>query len=142
MELDLYTFASTTNYPSEAFIFVQRGLDFTAKRLFGDSPAGDASEKECDTCDETTPDRNVTGQQLCCGLRDFAIEQYGLLARSVLKHWHVHKSEDFGRIVFAMVNAGLMRKTDDDSIKDFEDVYDFADAFVCRLQLDEAQGNS
>jgi uncharacterized repeat protein (TIGR04138 family) len=79
----------------------------------------------------------VSGQQLCLGLRDFAVEQYGLLARAVLRSWGVTRCDDFGRIVFAMVEAGLMQKTQDDDLTDFEGVYDFAEAFAPKLQLSE-----
>lgn len=64
------------------------------------------------------------------GLRDYAIRQYGLLARTVLTHWNVRRTEDFGRIVFAMVQAGELRKSDDDSPGDFREVYDFDEAFA------------
>lgn len=136
MEIDLDTIADNTKYPLEAFLYVHRGLDFTARRLHGDRPV------DSDPRGATPDERHISGQQLCLGLRDYALEQYGLLARSVLRHWHIHKSEDFGHIVFAMVDAGLMRKTEDDTIEDFKNVYDFADAFVPRLQLNETAGNS
>ena len=136
MEIDLHTLAGTTSYPPEAFVFVHRGLDFTVRRLHGDAP------KDAEVDGEPPASRHVSGQQLCCGLRDYAIEQYGLLARSVLKRWHIHKSEDFGHIVFALVDASMMRTTENDSIEDFKDVYNFADAFVPRLQLNESAGNS
>lgn len=134
MVIDLTTVAESTKYPLEAFLFVHRGLDFTARRIHGDPP--DSQDDQQMNC----PERHVTGQQLCQGLRDYAAREYGLMARSVLKHWHIHRSEDFGHMVFAMVEAGLMRKTDEDSIADFTDVYDFAAAFAPRLQLDEATG--
>ena len=47
----------------------------------------------------------------------------------VLSHWHVRRTEDFGRIVFAMIAEGLMSKTDDDTPEDFRAVYDFEEAF-------------
>ena len=134
MGIDLTTVADSTNYPLEAFLFIHRGLDFTARRVHGDPP--DDQDDQRMNC----PERHVTGQQLCQGLRDYAAREYGLMARSVLKHWHIHRSEDFGHMVFAMVDAGLMRKTDEDSIADFTDVFDFAAAFAPRLQLDEATG--
>ena len=71
------------------------------------------------------------------GLRDFAKREYGLLARSVLARWNIHHSEDFGRIVFAMVNGGLMHKTQDDTIADFIDVFRFDEAFSKPLLLSE-----
>ena len=134
MTIDLETVANSTKYPLDAFLFVHRGLDFAARQIHGDPPDG----PEAKPADDAS--RHVTGQQLCCGLRDYAIREYGLMARSVLKHWRIHKSEDFGHVVFAMIDAGLMRKTDEDTLQDFTDVYDFAYVFAPRLQLDEAAG--
>ncbi|MEL7089230.1 MAG: Minf_1886 family protein, partial [Planctomycetota bacterium] len=75
------------------------------------------------------PSRHVTGRILCEGLRDFALQQYGLLAGTVLRRWRVTRCEDFGRIVFAMVEAGMMHKTDEDSLEDFEGLFSFREAF-------------
>jgi len=104
-------------YPIEAFAFVREGLAFTASRVHHDNAM---LEK---------PERHVSGQQLCFGLRDLAIERFGLLAPLVLHHWNVERTEDFGRIVFAMIDVGLMSKTDEDSLDDFRAVYDFEEAF-------------
>ncbi len=113
----------STRYPLDAFIFVQRGLDFTVRREHGE-PADDY-----DPSDPDQPSRHVTGQQLCLGLRDFAIQQYGLLAGTVLRRWRVTRCEDFGYIVFAMVDAGMMHKTDVDTIEDFTNAFSFREAF-------------
>jgi len=105
-------------YPPEAYVFVQEGLRFTAERVAEeDSAAGREG-------------RHVTGQELCLGLRDYAIDQFGPLAGVVMDHWRVRGTEDFGRIVFAMVEAGLLRTTDEDSIEDFRAVFDFGEAFA------------
>jgi len=136
MAIDLETVAHSTKYPVEAFLFVHRGLEFTTRDVHGEPP--DDQDDEHAKCSS----RHVSGQQLCQGLRDYAAREYGLMARRVLMRWHIHKSEDFGHIVFAMVDAGLMRTTDEDTIADFTDVYDFADAFAPRLQLDETTGKS
>ena len=109
-------------YPMEAFSFVREGLTFTAEQLHGDPQALPEG------------DRHISGQQLCLGLRDFAIERYGLMAPVVLEHWNVRRTEDFGRIVFSMIEHGLMCKTDDDTLEDFKAVFDFDEAF-CRDQL-------
>ena len=122
METDLFTVARSTKYPIDAFLFVQRGLDFTAQRVHGAAKPGAAPAG-----------RHVTGQQLCGGLRDYALAQYGMLARTVLRHWHINKSEDFGAIVFAMIEAGMMHKTAEDSAEDFAGVYDFEEAFAASL---------
>ncbi len=77
----------------------------------------------------------MSGRQLCEGLRDFAIQEYGLMARAVLKRYRILSCEDFGQIVYAMVDSGLMHKTDEDDIAEFSGVYDFAEAFASSLSL-------
>lgn len=104
-------------YPLDAFQFVRDGLNYTARR------------EHDDYIDLPDHDRHITGQQLCIGLRDFAIESFGLLAPEVLNHWNIHRTDDFGRIVFAMIDVGLFSKTPDDSLDDFRAVYDFDEAF-------------
>lgn len=126
MEQNLLQVVQATKYPLDAFAFLQRGLGFTVERIHGEAPDDDT---------EDIPNRHISGRDLCFGLRDFAIEQYGLMARTVLRHWRINASEDFGHIVFAMVDAGLMHKTDEDCIEDFVDVFDFADAFSKRIEL-------
>ena len=104
-------------YPIEAFNFVREGLSYTAQGVHGDP--------------ESLPemDRHIGGQQLCLGLRDFAIEKYGMMAPVVLAYWNVRRTDDFGRVVFAMIDHGLMSKTDEDQLDDFRAVYDFDEAF-------------
>jgi uncharacterized repeat protein (TIGR04138 family) len=75
-------------------------------------------------------DRHVTGQELLEGIRRLALEQFGLMAKPVLNSWGVRATDDFGNIVFNLVNAGLLGKTDEDRVEDFHAVYDFDDVFV------------
>jgi len=126
--LDLAQIARQSGFHLQAFYFVQRGLEFTVQRIHGELP----KDREIDVRDTS---RHISGTQLCCGLRDFAIDQYGLLARTVLRRWSIRDCEDFGRIVFAMVDAGLMHKTDNDTLADFVNVFDFTNAFADPLTL-------
>jgi uncharacterized repeat protein (TIGR04138 family) len=109
-------------YAPECYGFIRDGLAHTVEKVHG--TARGATE-------QTAPDesRHVSGRQLSEGLRDYAVQRYGLLARSVLARWGITRTLDFGRIIFAMIDVGLMRKQDDDRLEDFEAVYDFADAF-------------
>ena len=91
--------ASAGEYPIEAFGFIQDGLRHTVERL-ADQEDRDPSEG-----------RHVSGQELCLGLRDYALDQYGLLAGTVLEGWRIRTTEDFGRLVFALVDAGVLRKS-------------------------------
>jgi len=115
---------AATPYPLDAFHFVRRGLDHTVHAIHENPEA--MSEQQ----------RHVSGQQLCEGLRDFAILQYGQLARTVLSRWNIRRTEDFGRIVFAMVDGGLMQATERDSVRDFDGVFDFDTAFNVPVCVD------
>ena len=120
----LLEIAAATRYPIDAFQFVRRGLDFTVHRIHANP--------------EQLPDaqRHVSGQQLSSGLRDFAVHQYGDMARIVLRRWNITRTEDFGRIVFAMVEGGLMQATEGDSIHDFDAVFDFTEAFEYPIPME------
>lgn len=117
-------------YDRDAYAFVREALDHTLKlrkkperveaiRLPRET--GDASKR---------PPSHVTGQELLGGIRDLALKQYGPLAKTVLEHWGVQRCEDFGEIVFSMVEVGLLGKTDQDSRADFAGGYEFEEAFV------------
>jgi uncharacterized repeat protein (TIGR04138 family) len=111
-------------YAIEAYRFLSDGLAHTVGKVHGEDAMSTAPD---DPEDESL---HVSGQELCLGLRDYAIRRYGLLARTVLRRWNINSTDDFGRIVFALVEAGLMRKTDRDHIEDFQGVYDFDEEFV------------
>lgn len=113
-------------YPAEAYEFIQRGLSFTVQKFHG---AGAAADPDAS--------RHVSGQQLCEGLREFALTQWGLLARTVLRQWGIRSTLDFGRMVFTLIDTGHMQSTDEDTIDDFRNVYDFKSAFEAgyRIQL-------
>lgn len=118
-EIDLRQVARTAGpYPIEAFLFVREGLTHTVEKVHRDPEA---------LADES---RHVSGQQLCLGLRDFAIDRYGMLAPTVLRTWNIRRTDDFGRIVYAMIEHGIMSKTSQDSLDHFRAVYDFDEAFA------------
>jgi uncharacterized repeat protein (TIGR04138 family) len=122
-ELDLQAaLEKNAPYPMEAFAFVREGLDHTVRRLHGDMPEGPIDEEEIH-------DRHVDGSELSLGLLHFSIRKYGLMAETVLAHWNITRTDDFGRIVFAMIEQGLMSKTDQDDLEDFFGVRPFSTAF-------------
>ena len=73
--------------------------------------------------------RHLTGAELAWACRDFALEQFGLLAPTVLGHWGIHTTEDLGRIVFLLIEVGLLARQPSDKPEDFDRVYDFAEVF-------------
>lgn len=73
--------------------------------------------------------RHVTGPELAWACRDFARQQFGLMAPVVLTHWGITRTEDIGRIVFTLVEVGLLVTQPGDSESDFEGVFQFAEVF-------------
>ncbi len=84
--------------------------------------------------------RHVTGAELAWACRDFAREQFGLLAPHVLAHWGITRTQDFGRIVFTLVEVGLLVTQPGDLEGDFNGVYDFAEAFGIVYEWSGVQG--
>ncbi len=103
-------------YPIEAYDFVQIGLQYTVQKLHGQEKKPHGA-------------KHVTGKDLSEGLREYALLQWGLMARAVLRRWNITRTDDFGRIVFALVENGWMSKTDEDHLEDFRNVFDFNTAF-------------
>ncbi len=101
--------AKNARYKFEAYGFVMAGLHHTVSKF--------------------TKPRHVTGRELLEGIRDYALEQFGPLARTVLGYWGISKTEDFGNVVFALVDAGILRKQPEDKIEDFRNIYDFKEVF-------------
>jgi uncharacterized repeat protein (TIGR04138 family) len=113
-------------FPARAYEFVLAGLGHTVKTVHGELAAQQMATGDADPEDES---RHVSGQQLCLGLRDFAINRYGRLARTVLARWNIQSTDDFGRIVFDMIETKQLRKTDHDRFEDFLGVFDFDESF-------------
>ena len=101
-------------YAREAYNFVREALDFTQKLMVKEN-RGQV--------------RHVSGQELLDGIRQFALQQFGPMAVTVFEEWGVRHCRDFGDIVFNMVETSLLAKTDRDSRADFQNGYDFTDAF-------------
>lgn len=108
-------------YPLEAYAFLQEGLEFTVRRIHGES----ASQPLVKT---GRPDpRHVDGEQLCRGMRDLALARWGRLAKTVLNSWGVHGTRDFGEMVFVLVANEFLHQTDEDRLDHFENVFSFCD---------------
>ena len=62
--------------------------------------------------------------------RVVAIPEFGPMVVTVLSYWGIRSTEDIGHMVFNLIGAGIFGKTEDDSIEDFKNVFDFHEAFV------------
>lgn len=110
--------AKDTRYHRDAYYFVRDALDVAQKKF---AKAGGRAGKD--------KPAHVSGQQLLEGIRAHALEQFGPLTLMVLEEWGVRRCEDFGEIVFNMVESSLLGKTENDSRDDFKGGYDFQEAF-------------
>ena len=99
-------------YRKEGFLFVLAGLEYTVSKL--------------------PQRRHLSGQELSKGIAEYARDQYGYLAKTVLRNWGITKTDDFGELVYLMIDEGLMSKTEEDKKEDFHDVFRFDEEFRCR----------
>ena len=109
-----------SRFPREAYQFVREGLDYTQHKMARMSGAKEP--------------RHVTGRELTDGMRQYALETYGPMAKMLLNEWGVRSTTDFGEIVFNLVENNLLAKTDKDTREDFAGGFDFDDAFTAPYQ--------
>ena len=102
-----------SRYHRDAYLFLRESLDHTQKTI-------GRKRREVG---------HITGQELLAGIREYALENFGPMAISVLEEWGVRSCEDFGNMVFLMVDHNLLRKTEQDSPEDFRHGYSFEEAF-------------
>lgn len=97
-------------FSKEGFLFILAALEYTISKL---------------------PERrHLTGQEFSKGIAEYAREQYGYLAKTVLNNWGITTTLNYGEIVYLLIDKGLMSKTEEDKKKDFGNVYDFDDEFA------------
>jgi uncharacterized repeat protein (TIGR04138 family) len=73
--------------------------------------------------------RHVAVTELLDGLRQLGLQQFGPLAKCVFERWGVYTTEDFGEIVFKLIESDLLNQGENDRKEDFKDGFDFREAF-------------
>lgn len=109
-------------FDRKAYNFVRSALDHTVKEVKRRQP------------ERTGKSQHVSGAELLAGIRDYALDQYGPLAHTVLTTWGVKRCSDFGDIVFNLIEYNVFSKTENDRREDFAEIYDFDEAFVKPFQ--------
>lgn len=127
----LKTESTGLKYHTDAYRFVDSALRFTQKRLNRQPKGNDELDDES---------AHISGPELLDGVRELALQEFGLMTIPVFRHWGVRSTDDFGRIVFDFIERGAMRKTEQDQVTDFFAVYDFEEVFDrdFRIDLSEA----
>ena|SRR5437899_10691730 len=122
-------------YAYEAYEFVFQGLNY-AQKLLGREPPREKPDQE-----DAEQKYHVSGPEWLEGIRGLALREFGLMARTVFHMWGVERTDDFGEIVFTLIDAGLVSKNSEDRREDFCGVFDLDEALVqgYRIQLDEAR---
>lgn len=118
-------------YAIEAYEFLFHALTHTQKLLDRLPPEGQSGEP--------SPEYHVSGPELMAGVRDLALREFGLMARTVFRMWGINRTDDFGEIVFNLVEGNLMSKTAEDTRADFHAVFDLDKDLTegYRIQLEE-----
>lgn len=121
-----------SRYAYEAYEFVFSALAHSQKMLGKPSQDGELGPEGT---------HHVSGPELLDGVRDLALREFGLMARTVFRMWGINNTSDFGEIVFNLIDANLMSKTQEDNRADFADVYDLDEALVdsYRIEFTEAE---
>jgi len=107
-----------SRFDRKAYDFVRQALDHTVKEVKRKQP------------ERTGKSQHVSGAELLNGIRAYALDQFGPLAKTVLNTWGIRRCGDFGDIVFNLIEYNVFSKTDSDRREDFADIYDFDEAFV------------
>jgi uncharacterized repeat protein (TIGR04138 family) len=102
-------------FDPHAYFFLKDALDFTLKRI-AEGNGGQA--------------RHVSGPELLEGYRDFALEQFGPMAATLMSEWGVRKCQDVGDMVFHLIEEQVFGKQDSDRREDFSEVFDFEDSLI------------
>ncbi|GDY01235.1 hypothetical protein LBMAG49_05640 [Planctomycetota bacterium] len=102
-------------FSSQAYFFVLDALDYTMSRLGKDALTGE--------------DRHVGGRELLVCIKDYAADHFGPMAQMVFDRWGVHAGEDFGEVVFNLIDAELLSRRPSDSRLDFAETFDFVETF-------------
>ena len=112
---------SDPRFTLETYRFIQEALEYAF--FIGSSGASETSD------DEFAPgvDGHVTGQDLCYAAAEYAVREYGYLAKDVLAQLGLRKTSDLGDVVYNMIRFGLMTQSDNDRREDFDDVFDLGE---------------
>lgn len=120
--------STSRTYHPLAYKFVFSALRFTQEQLGRDRT--------------TEVTGHISGPELLDGIRLLGLQHFGMLSIAVFKAWGIDSTDDFGRIVFQLIEAGEMRKTPNDQLTDFFGVYDFQKVFHEDYTLDTTEAFS
>ena len=102
-------------FEPHAYFFLKDALDYTLKRI-AENNGGQA--------------RHVSGPELLAGFRDYALEQFGPMASTLMREWGIRKCQDVGDMVFHLIEEQVFGRQESDSREDFSGVFDLEDSLI------------
>ena len=111
-----------SRYAYEAYEFVCDAVTYTQDKL------GRADDEEHD-------DKHVSGGELLRGACELAVREFGMMAPVVFRTWGITCTDDIGRIVFHLIEANRLSKSDRDDPDDFHDLFDLDKALTAGFEL-------
>lgn len=97
-------------YSPDAYDFIGKAVTYTAKRLKRHKKNGNP---------------HVSGKELLEGVCHYATTQFGPMANAVMREWGLTSGRAVGDVVFNMINERLLRKSENDTLDDFDIDFDF-----------------
>jgi uncharacterized repeat protein (TIGR04138 family) len=114
-------------YAYEAYEFMFEALAHTQKMLDKHPIDGEV---------EPGPEHHVSGPELLHGACDLARDEFGLLAKTVFRHWGIRRTDDIGEVVFNLIEAELLCQTEADHRSDFQNVFNIDRALTDGYTID------
>jgi uncharacterized repeat protein (TIGR04138 family) len=114
MDEEFYSIISTiytkdSRYYPEAYEFVMEALSFSQKKF-----------KKA---------KHISGEELLTGIKSLLLKKFGPMTLMVLKHWGIKTTDDFGNIVYNLVENKVLAKDTNDHYDSFKNAYDFEEVF-------------
>ena len=96
-------------YKSDAYEFLMEALAYSQKKF--------------------KKPKLVSGEELLEGIKQLLMHKFGPFTLLVLQHWGIKRTEDFGNIVYNLVQNRVLSKDREDNINSFQNGYDFNEVF-------------
>ena len=98
-----------SRYYPEAYEFVMEALNFSQSKF--------------------KKSKHISGQELLVGINSLLLKKFGPMTMTVLKHWGIKTTDDFGNIVYNLVENKVLAKDTQDHYDSFKNAYDFDEVF-------------
>ncbi len=131
-------------YKLAAYEFILAAVKFAHDILELGDPISQVNQTDGDNVcvdDDEPPgdvDRDISAADICKAAKIYAVEQFGLLAKPTLNNWGIHSTADIGQIIFNLVKCGALLQSKRDNINDFDNVFNFDDAFEKQFSFDDS----